>query len=501
MNATPHLPPRRWFQRLRWKLTFSYTLVTVATLVTFELILLLLVLLFLGSSLFTNLLIVNLRDPVATEAAVYFEQTPPNSDELQLWLNGLIEQQTQVRLDGSVEQGQQMQLGSINVNGAEEQLLVLDRETAVLARIGQQATVDLDELRTHDTVTNALAGETDDSLLSGEMEDGRLITAVPILAEDDTPVGALVLTFRLPIFQPSIILPILQVVLLTTIPLTIGAVIIGTIFGFFGSRGLTRRIEQIANAANAWSEGEFTAVSPDRSGDELGQLSQQLNRMAEQLENLIETNQTLATAEERNRLARDLHDSVKQQLFATSMQLGAATSLFESEPKAAKGHLETAVRLANQAQKELTGLIHELRPVALEGKRLSDALQLYLDDWSNQTHIDATLTVKNEQPLPLDVEQTLFRIAQEALANVARHSQATSVQLDLRWEQGRVQMRIADDGIGFDQSVTPSGVGLNSMNERLAMINGRLQLNSRPQNGTTLQADVPLANAETGKEA
>src|ERR687895_203068 len=152
------------------------------------------------------------------------------------------------------------------------------------------------------------------------------------------------------------------------------------IFGFLTAWGLTRRLQRLARAAQAWSRGDFSVVVKDRSKDEIGQLSRELNQMAAQLEGLIQARQELATLETRNRFARDLHDSVKQQVFATSFQVAAARALVEKDTKAAEAHLTQAEELARQAQRELNVLIGELRPAALEGKGLSSALRDYLED-------------------------------------------------------------------------------------------------------------------------
>ena len=217
--------------------------------------------------------------------------------------------------------------------------------------------------------------------------------------------------------------------------------------------------------------------------------------MAEQLQNLLDTRQELATVDERNRLARDLHDSVKQQLFATTMQLGAAESLMATDPDAAKNHLAEANQLAKHAQKELTGLIQELRPAALEGQGLPEALRAYAVDWSRHAQINANVRLQNEQPLPLALEQILFRVAQEALSNISRHSQAAYVDLHLSWQDDTFTMTIKDDGIGFDMETITAGFGLKSMAERLEGINGRLSITSGVGEGTAVQAIVPL-NAE-----
>jgi NarL family two-component system sensor histidine kinase LiaS len=191
--------------------------------------------------------------------------------------------------------------------------------------------------------------------------------------------------------------------------------------------------------------------------------------------------------EERNRLARDLHDSVKQQVFATAMQVGTARALIDRQPETARLHLTEAEHLVRQAQQELTTLIRELRPAALEGKGLATALRDYLVDWSRQTEITGQLRVQGEQPLPLIVEQAFFRVAQEALTNVARHSQATAVEMHLAWQEAQVTLTIADNGRGFNVMATNGkGLGLRSMRERIEAIGGELTVTSSHGSGTQI---------------
>ena len=157
----------------------------------------------------------------------------------------------------------------------------------------------------------------------------------------------------------------LSLIAVTVIIVTITAAIAGLVFGYLTARGITRRLQGLAVAADEWGRGNFSAHANDASEDELGQVARQLNRMAEQLQNLLSARQKLATLEERNRLARDLHDSVKQQIFAVSMQIGATKVLLKRDASAAEARLNETEKLVHQAQQELTSLIRELRPVAL----------------------------------------------------------------------------------------------------------------------------------------
>lgn len=234
----------------------------------------------------------------------------------------------------------------------------------------------------------------------------------------------------------------------------------------------------------------------DTSGDELGKLTRDLNRMAEQVKALLEDRQQLAIVEERNRLARELHDSVKQQVFATAMQVAAARELAESDAATTKARLAEAERLIGQAQQELNGLIRELRPAALGDKGLAVALREFCADWSRSSGIVAEVRTQGEQPAALEVEQALFRVAQEALANVARHSGATVVDVHLAWEPHELVLTVRDNGSGFDVGQREgSGFGLRTMRERVEALDGTL-LVFGGQGGTRIEAQVPLQTSE-----
>jgi signal transduction histidine kinase len=197
--------------------------------------------------------------------------------------------------------------------------------------------------------------------------------------------------------------------------------------------------------------------------------------------------QDLAIAEERNRLARDLHDSAKQQAFALSAQLDAARSLLRRDPAAAAKHLNQAEQLADLLRQELATLILELRPPALGEQSLAGALHRYLAEWSQQSGIAADFQVHGERALRREAEHTLFRLSQEALANVARHSRARRVEVVLDCREAQVKLSVKDDGQGFDPEREQPGVGSQSMRERAAALpNGTLTLDSAPGRGTVV---------------
>jgi len=144
--------------------------------------------------------------------------------------------------------------------------------------------------------------------------------------------------------------------------------------------------------------------------------------------------------------------------------------------------------VVRQVQGELTLLIRQLRPAALEGQGLAAALREHVAEWSRQSGIAAEVRVQAEQAVSLPVEQALFRVAHEALANVARHSQASHVDVQLHYENGSVTLMITDDGRGFEPGTERGGVGLSSMRERMEQVGGQIGIVSRPRAGTRVEA-------------
>jgi len=217
--------------------------------------------------------------------------------------------------------------------------------------------------------------------------------------------------------------------------------------------------------------------------------SERNQRLVDELKDAQQKLQELAVVEERNRLARDLHDSVKQQVFAISMQLSAAKTSLSEADQAYQSVVE-AERLAQQAGAELTTLISALRPPALESKSLTDAIKEYLDEWSRQNKIEVNLSLDNDLPLNVDEEQAFFRVIQEALSNVARHSQSTHVGLELLYEDSHILFCIVDNGKGLDLEDVQKGVGLNSMQERLTQIGATFHMQSEKGGGTQITAKL-----------
>jgi two-component system, NarL family, sensor histidine kinase LiaS len=455
---------------------------------------------FLNSPLLPTLITQQVRDEFVPNLEKPLDQDPPNvetlREELTLFADGSGVQGT----DAPSPDGPGINFRLTPDEGA---LFVVDEEGRLLATAPELRGFDEGERFEADRVPGldplvdaALNGEEKARNLSTNTPQGRILTAIPVEDENGRVIGALVGTFRM----PNLTAPLLISVGVSAVLLMVPAAFLGTIFGFFTAWGLTRRLRRLALAARSWSRGDFTVVTRDRSKDELGQLSRELNEMAAQLENLLQARGELATLEARNRFARDLHDSVKQQVFATSLQIAAARALIERDTESAEDHLSQADELVRQAQKELNVLIGEMRPAALEGKGLAGALSEYVARWSQGAEIPADLRVQGERETPLEVEQALFRVAQEALANVARHSGAQHAEVDLIYTASNVTLRVADDGRGFDPAQgTGGGFGLQSMRERLVKLGGHVDVESAPGKGTRVTSVCPL-NEERGKD-
>jgi signal transduction histidine kinase len=195
----------------------------------------------------------------------------------------------------------------------------------------------------------------------------------------------------------------------------------------------------------------------------------------------------LAVVEERQRLARDLHDSVTQTLYSVTLYADAAIwSLETGETSTASAHIREVQSSSREALREMRLLIFELHPPELEAEGLAAVLQARLEAVEARAGFKADFRVEGERRLPLAVEEALYRIAQEALNNIFKHACAKQVTVALRFTDGEVALTVSDDGIGFDPAALPSpgGLGLRNMEERARKLRGTLQVDSAPGKGT-----------------
>jgi len=213
---------------------------------------------------------------------------------------------------------------------------------------------------------------------------------------------------------------------------------------------------------------------------------------------LYEEGKDLAALEERQRLARELHDSVSQALYGITLGARTARTLLDRDPTRAAEPLDYAMSLAEAALAEMRALIFELRPESLANEGLIVALEKLATAARARHHIEVHMTLMDEPPISLDAKQALYRIAQEALQNVVRHARATEVTLRMsQKDTDELVLDIRDNGIGFDPTSSfPGHLGLNSMRERVMRLGGAFTLESVPDQGTHLTASIPLPQSE-----
>ncbi len=237
----------------------------------------------------------------------------------------------------------------------------------------------------------------------------------------------------------------------------------------------------------------FTSLSGlNHSLQNVRQQAQQTSEFREQL--LHQATET-AALEERTRMARELHDSIKQQIFSISISAAAAKAQWDGNTENARDAVNDIQRSAKEAQVEMQALLQQLRADPLEHVRLDDALRTQAEALGYR--IDAHVIVdigelpSLERLLP-GTNETVFRIVQEAFANIARHARAHTVWLTLSQREEALHLEIRDDGQGFSQETVQKGMGLANMQERVRSLNGSLAITSSVGQGTTISITLPL---------
>ncbi len=254
------------------------------------------------------------------------------------------------------------------------------------------------------------------------------------------------------------------------VPLRIGSSVIGT-------------LDILSTEKKAFSADDVLVVQS--LGDQIA--------IAIENARLYKRSRELAILEERNRVARELHDSMNQSLYSVILFTGAARNEAEQEgSRSVLSFLERAENMAKQALKEMRLLVYELRPIEVEEKGFLGALQQRLDTVEGRVGIDVELNVNQLSPLPAFLEDALFRIVQEALNNIVKHSNATKVFIEINVGGNYCSLQIKDNGIGFDPAGVQyqHGMGLFNMRERAEELGGKLFILSAPLQGTTIDFEL-----------
>jgi signal transduction histidine kinase len=212
---------------------------------------------------------------------------------------------------------------------------------------------------------------------------------------------------------------------------------------------------------------------------------------------LYERSRELSAIEERNRLARDLHDSVVQKLFGIVLAARSAGVLLERDSAGARAQVERLGELAQEAVGELRSLVFQLRPAELETDGLGPALRKHVEVLRRVHRREIELELSGGAGLAPERAAEVFRIAQEALTNALRHSSAAHIAVRLSEPNGTLLLVVEDDGVGFEPdsaALRSQRLGLTSMEERADALGGSLSVESRPGAGATIGLEVPLGD-------
>lgn len=238
-------------------------------------------------------------------------------------------------------------------------------------------------------------------------------------------------------------------------------------------------------------------------GDKLQRQVESLQRMADEKSDYAKSAHKAAVIEERQRIARDLHDAVSQELFGLAMLSETALKLFDKNPATAKEQMEEVVHSAHRAQAEMRALLLHLRPVYLTGgETLEEGIQKLIDALEQKSNLTFQIDMDEGLDLKEVVEEHIFRIIRESLSNILRHANANTVQLEIKQRREELYVRIEDDGIGFesdDQQNNKASYGLKTMKERSEELGGTFTIRSKKGQGTYIYIRIPNQGNEKGE--
>ncbi|MFZ0446118.1 MAG: sensor histidine kinase [Bacillus sp. (in: firmicutes)] len=286
------------------------------------------------------------------------------------------------------------------------------------------------------------------------------------------------------------------------------SIVIGILFGFMSGQFWKKELQVIDEGLHQMEEGRPLELESS-SLPEIQTISTRMNKIQKQIIEQAKLSQRLATEaaldqdkqmqeivfQERNRLARELHDSVSQQLFAASMMMSAINETKDStENEIEAKQLKLVEEMIHQSQLEMRALLLHLRPVALKGKSLQEGMEELLMELMQKVTMDIKWKLE-DFPVEKGVEDHLFRILQESVSNTLRHSKASQFEVLLIKRDGFIILRVTDDGVGFDVDEQKAGsYGLQNMYERAVEIGGNLKIVSLKSKGTRLEVKIPVVS-------
>lgn len=296
-------------------------------------------------------------------------------------------------------------------------------------------------------------------------------------------------------------------ILLLTLLLLVVYIILSVHIGYRSGQSFLKRLDEILSFVSILRSGKYSARAVEIEKDEIGLIFEEMNQLAIYIQDQVRSLQRLAdektelanqahqaaVMEERQRLARDLHDSVSQQLFALGMISSAALRTVSKDPVKTESLLEQVANISAKAQGEMRALLLHLRPIDLKGDTLIEGLNKLVNELKEKTKLDIECQLENIDSLSKAIEEHVFRIVQEALSNILRHSEATKVRINLELINEHLHLYISDNGKGFkvERSLMTS-YGLQTMRERCEELGGVFQIRSMEEEGTYINIRIPL---------
>lgn len=283
-------------------------------------------------------------------------------------------------------------------------------------------------------------------------------------------------------------------------------VLIGQVIGYLTAIYIQRGMDTLYLAMLEVSKGNFKSRINNDSVHSFQYIYDTFNSMMSMVEERITLLQKLgqekaqveqeivntAVVEERKRLARDLHDTVSQELFAIHLAASTLPKMLESNPQAVPALMKQMIQLSHHAQKQMRGLISQLRPIELADRTLEEALDKWFPEYCRANELQGVLDVEIENEIPDVIEHQLFLMIQEAMANVVKHASATRISLTLRELEHQYMMHIEDNGKGFDRKdISSTSHGLSTMRERSRQLGGEIQITSQLEIGTKVKVTIP----------
>ena len=298
------------------------------------------------------------------------------------------------------------------------------------------------------------------------------------------------------------------VAVLLSLPLALGIV-------WLLLRPKIKRIEHIVDTSKRFAAGDLTARANDKGRDDVGEWALRFDDMADALAQTIISLRELAQQnmqlvqqieqstiqQERLRLSRDLHDSVAQRLFSLTVSTRSLPDMLHQEPERGLAHARTVAELAQQTLLDLRGLLVDLRPTDVIQLGLGEALRKLCQQTqiAHDLRIDCSVMLFGGH-IPAPVQDALYRVAQEALSNAAKHANASQIEVSLVQGQQQINMSVTDNGNGMPPNKHDQGFGLHTMRERTLSLGGHFEIERTPEHGTTVRLQLPLTTKEAPHE-